>query len=144
MPVGAATRHEREVIDEGIEARDILAGMAGMTDLDTVESKRDEPLDAAACAGRPRVSEHGETSRLVDHRDGVADRQAILRHERRATVTEISVERIAEVRRPAVIDERPRNVRPPDRAASRFPKHVLEGDANTQLIQSSDNAFGPR
>ena len=72
---------------------------------------------ARAC--RPRRGARGrETAGGVHHRDRVAHRQLILGDVRRASRAEVAVERVAQVGRPAVGDQRARDVRPADRAVA--------------------------
>src|SRR5215510_15104948 len=107
------------MVRERAEARDILCVVAWVHDLETIESDGDERLDAFALSGGTRMREHGQTSRAMDHVESLRDWEAILAHIRRTSVSEIAIERIAEVHRPSAVHERARHVRTSERPASR-------------------------
>ncbi len=48
MPIGAATGHKREMVDERGNPRDVFSGVAGMPNFDAVHALRDETGDALA------------------------------------------------------------------------------------------------
>jgi hypothetical protein len=110
-----------------------------MSDLDAVETCRDEGLESIAPSAIPGMSPDGNGARLVRDRDRVLHRKSVLRDKRASLRAKIPSECISKIRDEAACDHSPRDVRPPDRSAVGLKQYFVHGQGNAELVESLDN-----
>jgi len=117
--------------------------MTGMAYLDAVDPLLDQGSDAISRSALCRMSENRETTSAMDQLNRLGHRQLVLRNERGAAIPQISVERVAKIRRPSLGDHCARDMRPSNGAATRLLEDRREVDTNAELIQPNNHALGP-
>src|SRR5829696_2348312 len=135
VPIGTTAGDEPELVYAGAEPGDVVWRVARMLDLHPVEAHGDERLDALASARRSRMGKHREAAGSVNHRDGLAHPELVLGDIGRTTRSQIAVERVAHVRRPAVGDERSCDVRAPDGTRAGLQQHIVERDLDALRLE---------
>jgi hypothetical protein len=103
MPIGTAARDETEKLHQRTKAGSVLVTVPRVSHLESIESQRDESLDDISPAFTAGMRQHRETAARVNERNCLAHRKAMFWYERRSARTEVSIERIARIARPATL-----------------------------------------
>src|SRR5687767_6824417 len=101
VPIGTSARNETEMIRERPEARDVFCGVAGMADLDAIQSESGERLEPRARPRSSGVRQDSDAPGRVDEVDRLRESERVLWHERRLPVSEIAIEGLAGITDPA-------------------------------------------
>ena len=115
-----------------------------MLHLEAVQPERGEGLDAGEDAVAAGMGEDGNSPRVVHELDRVADREMVLRHERRLAAAQVAVEGFALVAHPPAAHDGPRDVRPTDGAAPRLGHHGVHRHRDRQRVEAGDHLLGAR
>ena len=140
VPVGAAARNKRKMIDQRPEANNIFSGVARVSNLDAVDAVRDEHRDSLASSRMRGMREDSEAPSPMNEPNRVRHREAFLRDVRGTTIAEVPIERVSEIDRPPLGDHGTRNVWTSDRAASGLLHHRLEIDPYAELVETRDDS----
>ena len=135
MPVGSATGHESKEIGERLQPLHVLAGVARMLNLDSVESGRHERLQTLPAPTVLRVRPDCNRAGLVRDRNRIADGERIFGHERAPIGAEVPHECLTEVWDDAARNQGARYVWPADGAAVRLLKNFIERERNSERVQ---------
>src|SRR3954468_3958704 len=87
------------------------------------------------------MREHRDAAGAMNEVDRVAHGKTVLADVRRLAVAQIALERIAEIHRPSLGDQRTRDVRTANRAAGRLLEDRRERDAHTEIVQLGDDSL---
>ena len=126
------------------QAGPVLGAVRGMQHLDPVEPERRQRLDVRAGAITTGMRQDRDPAALVHEGNGVAHPQPPLLHERGTPGAEVAIEGVAMVARPAVLHEGTRDVRASEGRVGRAAEHVVEGDADADVVQPSHHRLGAR
>ena len=144
MPIRPAAAHELKLARERVQPLRVVPAVTWMQHLETIESQGRERGDALPRGERSRVRKDRDPAGAMDDGDGVAERQLVFGHVRRATVPEIPLECLLEVRDETLGDNGARYVRPPHRSSSSVLEHVLHRDGHAERVESLDHGRGTR
>jgi hypothetical protein len=87
------------------------------------------------------MREDRDATATVNQFDRFRDRDATLVEVCGAPRAEIAVEGVAQVHRPSVFDQSPRDVRATDRRIARDRENIVKGDADAESIQELDDSL---
>src|SRR6185369_1055234 len=63
MPIRSSARHQRKMLDERAEARDVFGRVTRMPDFDAVDAVAHEGFDTLARSALRRMRQHGDAAR---------------------------------------------------------------------------------
>ena len=146
VPIGAAADPESQTLGDLRESSFDGGGVARVPNLHAIESLILEDANLRLGAVIAQMRPDGEPAHLVhEGRDFGESGQRLLDVGGAAT-TQVPAERVADVFTDAAIDERARDVRPPQRpvvSANQLGLHVLELDVDTQALELGDHLLTP-
>lgn len=126
MPIASPGPKQAEADGDIGEPRSQIGVMAGVSRLYRVQSFAFETLDESPGATFLEMGYRDQAARAMDYfSDGAELRQRLLDESRPAAPDE-PIKSIVRVDGPPVPHDRPRHVRPSDRAPGRFLKHAVE------------------
>jgi hypothetical protein len=130
------------VVGKGAQASHVLAALARVQDLEAVQAESDERLDHRPRAVAPGMREHRDAAGGVHQVDGVGRVERLLSDERRPSVADVAVERLALLAHEARVHERARDVWPADRATAGVGEHRVHRHRRPELPKAGDHLLG--
>src|SRR5258705_7530311 len=132
VPIGAAARDESKEIGERLQTLYVFTGVAGMPDLDAVESRRDEGLEPLTSSTISWVRPDRQRPRLVSNDDRILDRKPVFRHEGTPIAAQVAHEGITEIVHDSARDQSAGDMGP----ANSSPIRLKEDRKSTRLNSS--------
>ena len=114
-----------------------------MPHLDPIQSPAPQCFEPIQRALASRMGEHRHAARVVNHSNGVRDRESLLRHVGRSPCAEKTVERIALVLRPPACDEGACNVWSTDGTRTRLRHQLVHRHRYAQRVEQLQHRHGP-
>src|SRR3954462_3601000 len=134
VPIRSATGDQAEEISERRQTLHVFGGMTRMPDLDSVEPCCDQRLQPLTTSIAGWMRPDRDRSSFMRDRDGILDRQSILRHECASVVAKVARECITKVRHPSARNHSPRDVRSADSATIRLLEHLLHRERHSKCV----------
>lgn len=141
MPIRTAAGQKPEKLAEGAEPGCVFRVVPGVPYLDAVETEGNERLEFLAPPFGSGVRPDDNRSSRVCESDRIRDLQPSFGNETRPAGTEVAVECLAGALYVAAANQRSRNMRTTDGAASSLFHHCLELDVHSELAKSFDNSL---